>query len=53
MNRAFMKYMRQHRPKASRQHFDMALLKLGDNEEEAEEEEGPGKGKEEVPGAVV
>ena len=59
MNRAFMKYMRQHYPKASKQHFNMALLKPGDNEEtdsgeeEAVEEEGPDKEKEEVPDVVV
>ena len=51
--------MRQHRPKVSKQHFNMALLKLGDNEEadsgedEAEEEERPKKEKKEVPGVVV
>ena len=51
MNRAFMKYMRQSHPEASQQHFNMTVLKPGDNEEgkpkpeeEEEEEEEPGAG---------
>ena len=34
MNRAFMKYMRQSHPEASEQHFNITLLKPGDNKEE-------------------
>jgi hypothetical protein len=46
MNREYMKYMRQKHPEASLQHFNMTVLKPGDNvetgsgeEEEVEEEE--------------
>mmetsp|Transcript_18702 Transcript_18702/g.42542 ORF Transcript_18702/g.42542 Transcript_18702/m.42542 type:complete len:104 (+) Transcript_18702:882-1193(+) len=55
MNRAFMKYMRQDHPEASQQHFNMTLLKPGDNEEKdsGEEEEEPDKEKEEGPDVAV
>jgi hypothetical protein len=46
MNRAFMKYMRQAHPKASQQHFNMALLKPGDNKEEDPEDSGDDSGEE-------
>jgi hypothetical protein len=38
MNLPFMKYMRLHHPEASQQHFNVTVLKPGDNDEEAEEE---------------
>ena len=39
VNREFMKYMRQDHPEASQQHFNMAVLKSGDNVEGGSEEE--------------
>ena len=38
MNRLFMKYIRLHHPESSQQHFNVAVLKPGDDGEEAEEE---------------
>ena len=44
MNRAFMKYMRLHHPEASQQHFNMAVLKPDDNDEEDAVVSGEGSG---------
>jgi hypothetical protein len=38
MSRSFIKHMRLHHPEAFQQHFNVAVFKPGDNDEEAEEE---------------
>ena len=58
MNRAFVVYIRQDHPEVPQQHFNVTLLKPGDNEEvdsgeEEEEEEEPDKEKEGGPDVAV
>ena len=38
MSRSFIKHMRLHHPEAFQQHFNVAVFKPGDNDEEAKEE---------------